>query len=69
MEVLPATTTEDYVLVNPFVSYRKKFHRFTWSFQLNVNNLFDNRSNQGIVWRFPRYLDPRQFVYTASVAY
>ena len=69
VEVLPAKVTEDYVLVNPFVSYRRKIGRYHCSFQLNVNNLLDNRSNQGVVWRFPRYLDPRQFVYTASIAY
>jgi outer membrane receptor protein involved in Fe transport len=69
VEVLPAKTTEDYVMMNPFISYRRKINRFTWTFQLNVNNLLDNRSNQGVVWRFPRYLDPRQFVYTMSLAY
>jgi hypothetical protein len=39
------------------------------SFQLNVNNLLDNRSNQDVVSRFPRYLDPRQFVYMMGIAY
>jgi outer membrane receptor protein involved in Fe transport len=67
--VLPATVTEDYWLVNPFVAYRRKIGRYPCTFQLNINNLLDNQSNQGVNWRFPRYLDPRQFVYTATIAY
>jgi hypothetical protein len=34
-----------------------------------VNNVFNNRSDQGNTWRFPRYLDPRQFVFTTTVAF
>ena len=57
----PNTTTDDYIITNPFVSYRRKFGRLTGTFQLNVNNVFDVRSNQGAI-RFPRYTEPRQFM-------
>ncbi|MDO8542335.1 MAG: TonB-dependent receptor plug domain-containing protein [Opitutaceae bacterium] len=66
--VRPSDTTEDYVLTNPFIAYRRKFSRFTSTLQLNVNNIFDVRSEQGSL-RFPRYTEPRQFVYTATISY
>ncbi|MFM9956134.1 MAG: TonB-dependent receptor plug domain-containing protein [Opitutaceae bacterium] len=69
VEVRPAITTPDYVLVNPFVSYRRKIGRTNWTFQVNVNNLTNVNSNQGNSWRWPRYTEPRQFVYTATAAF
>ncbi|MEY2879495.1 MAG: hypothetical protein RLZZ15_1875 [Verrucomicrobiota bacterium] len=67
--VRPAITTPDYVLVNPFVSYRRKIGRTNWTFQLNVNNATNVHSNQGNSWRWPRYTEPRQFVSTATAAF
>jgi hypothetical protein len=67
VEVLPARNTDDYILTNPFFSYRRKFGRTDWSFQVNINNVFDVRSNQGNSYRWPRFTEPRQFVYTATV--
>ena len=69
VEVLPAITTPDYVLVNPFISYRRKIGRTNWTFQVNVNNITNVHSNQGNSWRWPRYTEPRQFVYTATAAF
>lgn len=69
VEVLPAITTDDYILTNPFFSYRRKFGRTHWTFQLNINNVFDVHSNQGNSWRWARYTEPRQFVSTATVGF
>jgi outer membrane receptor for ferric coprogen and ferric-rhodotorulic acid len=68
IELLPAIETKEIVLTNPFFSYRRKFGRTNWTFQLNVNNVFDRRINQGNSYRWPRYTEPRQFVYTTTVA-
>jgi outer membrane receptor protein involved in Fe transport len=68
-EVLPAIETDDYILTNPFFSYRRKFGRTSWTFQVNINNVFDVHSNQGNSYRWPRYTEPRQFVYTTTVAF
>jgi outer membrane receptor for ferric coprogen and ferric-rhodotorulic acid len=67
VEVLPPITTEDIVLTNPFFSYRRKVGRTSWTLQLNINNLFDRKIDQGNSYRWPRYTEPRQFVYTATV--
>lgn len=69
VEILPAIKTPDYVLVNPFVSYRRKIAGTNWTFQVNINNLANVHSNQGNSWRWPRYTEPRQFVYTATAAF
>lgn len=65
--VLPATRTEDHVLVNPFASYRRKAFGRMWTLQLNVNNVFDLRSDQGNSYTWPRFTDPRQYITTVSV--
>jgi outer membrane receptor for ferric coprogen and ferric-rhodotorulic acid len=67
VEVLPARDTDDYIITSPFFFYVRRIGRFNWRFQLNVNNLLDVRSNQGNSWRWPRYTDPRQFVFTTTV--
>jgi outer membrane receptor protein involved in Fe transport len=69
VEVLPAITTDDYILTNPFVAYRRMIARLNWTLQLNVNNVFDVKSDQGNSWRWARYTDPRQYVTTATVAF
>ncbi len=69
VEVLPATETDDYILTNPFVAYRRKFGRFNWTLQLNVNNVFDVKSDQGNGYTWTRYTEPRQYVTTATVAF
>jgi outer membrane receptor protein involved in Fe transport len=69
VQVFPAgTRTDDYVITNPFVSYRRNFERFAGTVQLNVNNVFDVRSNQGAI-RFPRYTEPRQIIFTTTISY
>jgi outer membrane receptor protein involved in Fe transport len=68
-ELYPNGRTDDYVLVNPFFTYRRKLAKLAWLFQLNVNNAFDLRSNHGNSWTWPRYLEPRQFIYTATVRF
>jgi outer membrane receptor for ferric coprogen and ferric-rhodotorulic acid len=65
--VLPPTKTDDYVLVNPFVSYRRKVLGRNWTLQLNVNNVFNLHSDQGNSYTWPRYTEPRQWITTVTV--
>ena len=67
--ILPAINTDDYILVNPFFSYRRKLGRYNCTLQLNINNVFDVKSDQGNSWRWYRYTEPRQYVTTATVAF
>jgi outer membrane receptor protein involved in Fe transport len=63
----PAGGTEDLVLVNPFASYRRKAFGRHWTLQLNVNNAFNSRSDQGNNATWPRLTDPRQFISSLTV--
>ena len=67
--VLPPVRSENYILTNPFVSYRHKFGRFNWTLQLNVNNVFDEKVDIGNGYTWTRYTEPRQYVTTATVAF
>ena len=69
VEVLPPIRSESYILTNPFVSYRRKFGRFNWTLQLNVNNVFDEKIDIGNGYGWTRYTEPRQYVTTATVAF
>lgn len=64
---LPAMTTPDYVVVNPFLNYRRKFGRLAWTFQLNVNNVLQDNTDSGNSYTWARYTEPRSFIYTATV--
>lgn len=65
--VLPATKTSSYILVNPFVSYRKKLSGHNFTAQLNVNNLLGLNSDQGNSYTWPRKTEPRQYVTTVTM--
>ncbi|MEO5959289.1 MAG: hypothetical protein ABIR80_09245, partial [Opitutaceae bacterium] len=65
--VLPAKRTDDYVLVNPFVSHRRRIGKIGVALQLNVNNVFGVHSDQGNSQTWPRYTEPRQYITTATV--
>jgi len=67
--VLPATRTDDYVLVNPFVSYRRRIGKFNTTLQLNVNNVTGVHSDQGNSHTWPRYTEPRQYVTTITTEF
>lgn len=69
VKVLPAINTDDYLLTNPFVAYRRKVGRLNWTLQLNVNNVFNVKSDQGNGYTWVRYTKPRQYVTTATVAF
>jgi hypothetical protein len=69
VQVLPAIRSENYILTNPFVSYRRKFGRFNWTLQLNVNNIFDEKVDIGNGYTWTRYTEPRQYITTATVAF
>ncbi|MSU24914.1 MAG: hypothetical protein EXS32_13960 [Opitutus sp.] len=65
--VLPATRTSSYILVNPFVSYRRKLSNHNWTAQLNVNNLLGLNSDQGNSYTWPRKTEPRLYVTTVTM--
>ena len=67
--VLPDTITKPQLTVSPFVSYRRKIGRITWVGQVNVNNLFNRITDQGAQYRYPRYTEPRQYVYTLTAMF
>jgi iron complex outermembrane recepter protein len=69
VEVIPDKYTDDIYVFSPFVSYRRKFGRVTWTGQLNVQNVFDRVSYQGLNYRNNRVTDPRQFVVTNSFTF
>lgn len=68
-EVLPRIVTDDQVVVSPFASYRRKFGATVWTFQVNVNNLFDKVTDQGTAWRYTRWTDPRQIITTVGAKF
>ena len=65
--MLPATKTSSYILVNPFVSYRRKLYNHNWTAQLNVNNVLGLNSDQGNSYTWPRKTEPRQYVTTVTM--
>ena len=65
--VLPATTTSSYILVNPFVTYRRKLFAHAFTFQLNVNNVLGLNSDQGNSYTWPRKTEPRQYITTVTM--
>ena len=69
VEVLPPVKSEDYILTNPFLSYRRKMGRFNWTLQLNINNVFDEKVDVGNGYTWTRYTEPRQYITTATVAF
>jgi outer membrane receptor for monomeric catechols len=67
--VLPETFTEHQWTVGPFVSYRRTVARVTWTMQVNVKNLFNDVTDQGTQYRYPRYTEPRQIVTTLTAQF
>ncbi len=65
--VLPATTTSSYILVNPFVTYRRKLFNHAFTVQLNVNNVLGLNSDQGNSYTWPRKTEPRQYITTVTM--
>src|SRR5205814_4220008 len=64
VQILPDTVTKPQLTVSPFASYRRKIGRLTWTGQVNVNNIFNRITDQGAQYRYPRFTEPRQFIYT-----
>ena len=65
--VLPKIRTESYVLMNPFISYRKKLFNHNFTAQLNVNNLLGEDSEQGNNYTWQRPVEPRSYVTTITM--
>lgn len=57
--IIPERVNADEFVVSPFVKYSTKFGKVRWTGQLNVDNAFNNVTNQGRIARYPRYTDPR----------
>jgi outer membrane receptor for ferric coprogen and ferric-rhodotorulic acid len=67
-QLRPAARAPNYYLVSPFAIYRRKIGDLHWSFQLNVNNLLDHRSNQ-FAYTLQRYVERRQWIFTTGVEF
>ncbi len=62
--VVPERLNADEFVVSPFFKYSAKFGKVRWTGQLNVDNAFNNVTNQGRIARYPRYTDPRSITLT-----
>jgi outer membrane receptor protein involved in Fe transport len=69
VQVLPEIVTDNSWTINPFISYRRKLGRVMWTAQVNVNNVFDEVTDQGAQYRYPRYTEPRQIIYTLNTQF
>lgn len=63
---VPERRNADEFVVSPFLKYSAKFGRVRWTGQLNVDNAFNNVTNQGRIARYPRYTEPRLISVTNS---
>ncbi len=64
--VIPERRNADEVVFSPFLKYSGKTGRVRWTTQLNVDNAFNNVTNQGRIARYPRYTDPRLITLTQT---
>lgn len=64
--VLSERLNADEFVVSPFFKYTAKFGAVRWTGQLNIDNAFNNVTNQGRIERYPRYTDPRLITFTNS---
>jgi outer membrane receptor for ferric coprogen and ferric-rhodotorulic acid len=64
--VVPERRNADELVFSPFVKYAARFGRVRWTGQLNVDNAFNNVTNQGRIARYPRYTDPRLITLTQT---
>ncbi len=62
--VVPERRNADEFIVSPFLKYSAKFGKVRWTGQLNVDNLFNNVTNQGRIARYARYTEPRLITLT-----
>jgi outer membrane receptor protein involved in Fe transport len=68
-QVIPLAEADPVILFNPFATYRVRVGRATWTGQINVNNVFDRVQLMSPTYRFTRYSDPRQIIFTATRAF
>ena len=64
--VIPERLNADEFVVSPFFKYAAKIGKVRWTGQLNIDNAFNNVTNQGRIARYPRYTDPRLITLTNS---
>jgi hypothetical protein len=62
--VVPERQNADEFVVSPFFKYATRVGKIRWTVQLNIDNIFNNVTNQGRIARYPRYTEPRLFTLT-----
>lgn len=67
--VVPERQNADEFVVSPFVKYAFKVGPVRWTAQLNVDNAFNNVTNQGRIARYPRYTEPRLITLTNFIRF
>jgi outer membrane receptor for ferric coprogen and ferric-rhodotorulic acid len=67
--VVPERRNADELVVSPFVKYAFKVGPVRWTAQLNVDNAFNNVTNQGRIARYPRYTEPRLVTLTNFIRF
>lgn len=60
----PVITTPDFIVVNPFVSYRRRIGSLNGSFLLDVSNVFNDDTDPGNGCTCTRYTEPQNFIST-----
>lgn len=67
--VVPERQNADEFIVSPFLKYAFKVGPVRWTAQLNVDNAFNNVTNQGRNLRYPRYTEPRLVTLTNFIRF
>ncbi len=62
--MIPRVEDAELYVVNPFVT-----GKFTWTGQANVNNVSDTVDIISANYRFTRYNDPRQIIFTSTLSF
>lgn len=68
-QVIPLAEADPVILFSPFETYRVRVGHATWAGQINVNNGFDRVQLMSPTCRFTRYSDPRQIIFTGTLAF
>ena len=67
--VVPERQNADELVVSPFAKYTFKVGPVRWTAQVNVDNAFNNVTNQGRIARYPRYTEPRLITLTNFIRF
>lgn len=67
--IIPAKAARDIYIFSPFAIYRRRIGNYMWTSQVNVNNAFDRVVQMSPGYRFTRYSDPRQIIFTNTISF